>query len=205
MAEFSHSEISLTDGSSSCNGKKEVVRLSGAAKWMWSPRHRLSSGVEGLGSRWRHFLWRWQNFGDERHGWQSWVISLRVTAWSHFHNSSLPTMSGHDVNTASSSASVASSRTSTATVDKTNCCFLELLLLSAWSQYWGSVQKQLETANRVYFPYFQEKRRLWRCFYPWLTCPSVASETPPKRLWFRQLSLRCHHKPWRLCACCSTV
>lgn len=54
----------------------------------------------------------------------------RAESLAHFHNSSLPTMSGHDVNTASSSASVASSRTSTATVDKTNFCFLELLLLS---------------------------------------------------------------------------
>lgn len=93
----------LTDGSSVCNEKREVVRLSSAAEWMWSPHHRLSAGVEGLGSRGRHFVWRLLNYKDGRHGWQSWVISLRVTAWSHFHNSSLPTISGHNVNTASSS------------------------------------------------------------------------------------------------------
>lgn len=133
------------------------------------PRHRLRSGVEGLGSRWRHFVWRLLNYGEGRHGWQSWAISPRVPAWSHFHNSSLPKISGHNVNTASNSASVAANRTSTAS------CFLQWLLLSIGSQYRGSVQKQLETANGVYF---QENRTLWRCLDPWLTCPSVASETP---------------------------
>lgn len=183
----------LTDGSSVCNEKREVVRLSSAAEWMWSPHHRLSAGVEGLGSRGRHFVWRLLNYKDGRHGWQSWVISLTTapclrsaaTMWT------LPL---------ALSASVASNRTSTATMDKTNSCFLELLLLSSGSQYQGSVQKQLETANGVDF---QEKRTLWRCLIPDLLVHRQLLRLP-KHLWLLQLSLHCHHKPWRLCACCST-
>lgn len=147
-----------------------------------APRHRLRSGVEGLGSRWRHFVWRLLNYGDGRHGWQSWVISLRVPAWSHFHNSSLPKISGHNVNTASSSASVASNRTSTAS------CFLQLLLLSIGSQYRGSVQKQLETANGVYFQENRTLKMFWSLTYLSIgsfwdspstcdcySCPSIAT------------------------------
>lgn len=155
------------------------------------PQAQCRCGRFGL--RGRHFVWRLLNYKDGRHGWQSWVISLTTapclrsaaTMWT------LPL---------ALSASVASNRTSTATVDKTNSCFLELLLLSTGSQYRGSVQKQLETANGVYF---QEKRTLWRCLIPdWLVHRQLLRL--PKHLWWLQLSLHCHHKPWCLCACCST-
>lgn len=48
--------------------------------------------------------------------------------------------------------------------DKTNLCFLELLLPGI--EYSKKEVCKTKTADRVYFLYFQKKKTIWRCFIP---------------------------------------